>query len=397
MAEENSRDNLSITGIVTDQLNKYVITTSLDGKIRIRDFFKLKTLQTIEVENLSAITHIECQGDLFAVITSNLTLLVYDLSTFKLIRSFPTIHDNAITSLCFSHDSRWLVTTSMDKSLKVWDLLTSSLIDWIKFCEIPKTAAFAPTGEYLATTHVGKKGIYLWSNKAFFGNVFIQDVPKRPHYLDLPNITEAEKQKTTHKDFYIDKQLSQAQQEAERKVEISQIDRKFEDLLKQDEELKGYKEGTEWAKISEDPFSKWQALYHIDNIKMRNKPLDAKAKKQDAPFFLFDLDNAIEGNDAGKDLYGVQYFTGKKDIDDESKTLSSIIQDSKNLEASNKSGSVLELKDLLEQFSRGEISATKVMEYFQKISPSAIELEFLSLTDFEFDTNKKIDYVSLKF
>ena len=74
------------------------------------------------------------------------------------MRKFDNIHDNAVTGCCFSFDSKWIITTSMDKSLKVWDLLTSTLIDWVAFCDIPKAVAYAPTGEYLATTHVGKKG-----------------------------------------------------------------------------------------------------------------------------------------------------------------------------------------------------------------------------------------------
>lgn len=316
------------------------------------------------------------------------------MNTMKLIRKFENIHENAITGLCFSHDSKWLITTSMDKSLKVWDLLTSSLIDWIKFCDIPKSVAFAPTGEYLATTHVGKKGIYLWSSKAFFGNVFIQDIPKRPHYLDLPNVTDTEQQRLTHKDFYAAKANSEMLDEKDRKVELSQIDRAFGDLLKEDSELKSTNNSSECAKISDDPFSKWQSLYYIDNIKERNRPMDAKAKKQDAPFFLFDLENTLGGNDGAKDLYGVQYFTGQKEVDDEAKALSSIIQDSKSLGTENRKGNVLELKDLLEKYHKSKVTKETLMEYFRKISPSAIELEFLSPSDFEFETNKKIDYVS---
>ena len=252
--------------------------------------------------------------------------------------------------------------------------------------------AFAPTGEYLATSHVGKKGIYLWSSKAFFGNVFIQDIPKRPHYLDLPNITDTEQQKLTHKDFYDAKKLTKDEEEEDKKIQMTQIDQAFKDLLEEDKELNAAKNSSEMAKISDDPFSKWQALYYIDNIKERNKPLDAKAKKQDAPFFLFDLDKTIDGHDNTQDLYGVQYFTGKKDKGND-QALTSIIKESKNLEAVNKSGSKLELKNLLEKFKDSKIPAGKIIEYFRRISPSAIELEFLGLSDFEFETNKKINYV----
>lgn len=148
-----------ITGIKTDPLNKIVITTGMDGKVKIWDFFRLKLMHTISIEDVGALSNLIANSvNLFAFTTSNLSLIVYDALTLKCIRRFDNIATNAITSICFSHDSKWIVTASMDKSLKVWDLLTASLVDWISFCDIPLAIAFSPTGEYLVTTHVEKKG-----------------------------------------------------------------------------------------------------------------------------------------------------------------------------------------------------------------------------------------------
>lgn len=148
-----------ITGIKTDPLNKYVLTIGMDGKVKIWDFFRLRIMNTISIEDSPALSNLIVNGvNLFAFTTSKLSLMVYDFLTLKRIRKFEDVATNTITSICFSHDSRWIVTSSMDKSLKVWDLLTASLIDWISFCNIPMSVAFSPTGEYLATTHVEKKG-----------------------------------------------------------------------------------------------------------------------------------------------------------------------------------------------------------------------------------------------
>mmetsp|Transcript_32431 Transcript_32431/g.36972 ORF Transcript_32431/g.36972 Transcript_32431/m.36972 type:complete len:228 (+) Transcript_32431:530-1213(+) len=226
------------------------------------------------------------------------------------------------------------------------------------------SVAFSPTGEYLATTHVEKKGIFLWSNKAFFGNVFLQDSPKRPHYLDLPNVTETRKQNLTHQDFYVLKDQVDKLHQEEKKVLSDQVDKAFEELLKSDSEYRTAKESTEMAKISSDPFSKWQSLYYIDTIRQRNKPLDSKTKKQDAPFFLFDLDAVLQENDGTKDLYGVQYFTGNKEMDDESKALTSIIMESKKLDTSKEKVAVgQKLKGFLEEYNANKIKADEIMTY----------------------------------
>jgi len=55
-----------------------------------------------------------------------------------------------------------------DKSLKVYNLLSGSLIDWISFQSAIKCFDYSPTGEYLATSHVGVNGIFLWTIKSYF-------------------------------------------------------------------------------------------------------------------------------------------------------------------------------------------------------------------------------------
>ena len=167
----------------------------------------------------------------------------------------------------------------------------------------------------------------------------------------------------------------------------------FDDLLKSDQKLNATKNTTDLAKTSDDPFSKWQSLYYIDNIKERNRPLDAKAKKQDAPFFLFDLDSVLKEHGGGNDLYGVQYFTGTKSENDK-KELSTIIKESKQIEAGkDQEGRDKGLKSLLKHYKNNEIAVSDILDYFKSISPSAIELEILNLTDFEFDIETDIDYV----
>ncbi len=60
-------------------------------------------------------------------------------------------------------DSKWLMCSSLDKSLKVFDILTGSLIDWIQFEQTTLSMDFYLSGEFLATSHVESQAEYLWS------------------------------------------------------------------------------------------------------------------------------------------------------------------------------------------------------------------------------------------
>ena len=112
---------------------------------------------------------------MIAISMSDLSVSILNVKGgLKLVRSFPNAANNKITDLCFSRpNSKWLLCSSLDKSIRIYDILTGSLIDWIQFKKAPLSIDFAMSGEFLATSHVGSKAIFLWSNKAFFSNVVI--------------------------------------------------------------------------------------------------------------------------------------------------------------------------------------------------------------------------------
>ena len=66
--------------------------------------------------------------------------------------------------------------------------------------------------------------------------------------------------------------------------------------------------------LSDQPYSKWQAIFNLDLIKERNKPTLAKENLPTAPFFLFDLDKLTgdPGEKAARDFLSETFF---KDFD----------------------------------------------------------------------------------
>ena len=63
--------------------------------------------------------------------------------------------------------------------------------------------------------------------------------------------------------------------------------------------------------LSDQPYSKFQAIFNLEAIKERNKPKLAKEDLPKAPFFLFDLDKAtkLEGENEARDFLAETFFS----------------------------------------------------------------------------------------
>lgn len=68
------------------------------------------------------------ESSLVAVALEDFSIVLIDLDTRRVVRHFDG-HEGRLTDACFSHDSRWLVTASMDCTIRTWDIPSSNLID----------------------------------------------------------------------------------------------------------------------------------------------------------------------------------------------------------------------------------------------------------------------------
>jgi U3 small nucleolar RNA-associated protein 21 len=80
----------------------------------------------------------------------------------------------------------------MDRCIRVWDIITGLLVDWIQFKNAPLSIDFSPSGEFLATSHQNSKAVYLWSNRAYFQQIIVQKVPTVPTMIDMPSLSSSE-------------------------------------------------------------------------------------------------------------------------------------------------------------------------------------------------------------
>ena len=67
---------------------------------------------------------------LLATVADDLVIRLFDVVALRMVRKFEG-HTDRITDVCFSEDGKWLLTSSMDGTLRIWDVILARQIDAI--------------------------------------------------------------------------------------------------------------------------------------------------------------------------------------------------------------------------------------------------------------------------
>ena len=261
------RHTKAVTGLVVDSMNKMVISCSLDGRIKFWDFLTGNLLEQIDWAPMTA--PISCRyhagSNLLAFACDDMSVRVVDMETKKTIREFWGPKDT-INDFCFSYDGRWIIAASQDKTIRVWDLPTSHLIDAIKLEKPCKALAMSYTGEYLAATIQDQPGVTMWTNKSLFKHVPTRQISEKEiGEVDAPTVAGEGNGGLLEGAFD-----EEDEGEDEDAVVAPTIDQLSSDM----------------TTLSLVPKARWQTLLHLDLIKERNKPKEAPKVPEKAPFFL---------------------------------------------------------------------------------------------------------------
>lgn len=238
----------AVTGLVVDSLNRYIISCSLDGKVK---FWDLLTGHLIDEINWFPMTGIidmryHASNDLIALTCDDLSIRIVDIETKKTIRELWGCRIG-ITDLCFSNDGRWVIAASKDSVIRVWDLPTGHLIDAIRTSSICTALAFSGTGEFLATACEGEVGVNIWNNRTLFTHVPTRHISENEIAELLGPTASGE---GGHQ--LIDGAFQDDDEEAEDSFAANSLDQLSEDMMT----------------LSLVPKSRWQTLLHLDLIKV---------------------------------------------------------------------------------------------------------------------------------
>ncbi|GFZ02665.1 transducin family protein [Actinidia rufa] len=256
-----------VVGVACDSTNTLMISAGYHGDIKVWEFKgrELKSRWEIGCSLVKIVYH--RSNGLLATVADDLIIRLYDVVALRIVRKFEG-HTDRVTDLCFSEDGKWLLSSGMDGSLRIWDVILARQIDAL-YVDVSITAlSLSPNMDVLATTHVDQNGVYLWVNQAMFtgaSNVESYGSGKEIVSVKLPSVSSIERSEDNDSDKPI---------VIHSKVAVSShtplSDKQIPDLVT----------------LSLLPKSQWQSLINLDIIKARNKPIEPPRKPEKAPFFL---------------------------------------------------------------------------------------------------------------
>lgn len=323
-----------IQGLAVDGLNQLTISAGRDGNMKFWKFKGKQLLDTCKLDATISMILLHRESCMLAVARDDFQINIIDIDNHKVVRKFSG-HTNRVTDMSFSMNARWLVSASMDCSLRVWDLPTGRLIDCFLVDSAITSLSMSPTSDFLATSHLDDIGVYLWSNKTLFTHVPLTALPPdyEPLTIDMP---------TTEKQTSADILQSEDEDDKFIRSEFKSVDQISDELIT----------------LSLLPNSRWQNLLNLDVIKQRNKPREPPKAPKSAPFFL----PTIAGLEPK--------FAPLVEEKEEDKT--------KNVLA----GNLMPLCRLGVLLDEGESSKNydKTLEFLKTLGPSAIDVEIRSLS-----------------
>lgn len=326
-----------VRGVHSDCLNQMVISGDSDGVLKFWNFAEKTNLPHTKLNLSSGITMFRAHPEnaLLCIVLDNFTVNVLDYETKTIVRKFAG-HTAQITDAAFSADSRWLITASMDCSIKVYDIPSAYMIDHFQMETACVSLTVSPTGDFLSTAHVNKLGIYTWANKSLFTHVSVTSIDpfETPPKIDLPDSTESLRDEIA---IDIKQEIDDSAYQTPTQLDSSLIT------------------------MSTVAASRWQNLLNLDTVKKRNRPKMPINKPKHASFFL----PTVAGLDFQFDLSDQkQEASGSKEI--------TKLNQSNHFSNLTKFGHCLDSSVKTNDFS-------KCVDHITSLGPSMVDFEIKSL------------------
>ena len=363
--KKNAHDG-AVVAVISDGSNENVVTCGAsDGHVRVWAFGSQKLRGELCLRPTNAKNEKKGGGVPFSVVAAkghapsglvaaacgDATVRVLDVAGMRRVRTLRcggdveqgTMRRQTATCLEFSSDGRWVLAASADGAVRVWDVPAARLLQTLRFgdghgANAVTGMSLSPSMDMLATTHEGKRGVYLWANGAMYAPAGFQKnaADIEPDGATSAPATETDEDPSSEKTVVVRLPRLHAESADAEDIELGSAPKPGE-AAKEEEGLSAKQSAdvttlnpmaqTAAAKAPAPapaapglatmallPKSQWMGLLHLETIRERNKPTGAVQKPEAAPFFLpttaglagdavFDLDrdDAANGDGGGGD------------------------------------------------------------------------------------------------
>lgn len=258
-----------VVGVACDSTNTQMISAGYHGDVKVWDFKGRALKSRWEVGcSLVKIVYHRLNG-LLATVADDFVIRLFDVVAMRMVRKFEG-HTDRITDLCFSEDGKWLLSSSMDGTLRIWDVILARQIDAVHVDVSITALSLSPNMDVLATTHVDQNGVYLWVNQSMFSgasNIDSYASGKEVVNVKLPSLSSVDGSNVENED-------------ADKPVVNQSVSNEVSTFPAFSQQI------PDLVTLSLLPKSQWQSLINLDIIKVRNKPIEPPKKPEKAPFFL---------------------------------------------------------------------------------------------------------------
>ena len=387
-----------VTDIKSDGLNSMLISISKkEKKIKFWEILDHSLIKEIIIDSFPRQLEINRDSDLISVSLEKNFIYIYDKSQLALVRKFDILNKNKnnteenyiINDIGISKDSNWLLCiTSKDKSLRIYDIISANLIEWVEFDKTPLSMNLSPNSLYIAMSFQEEKGIYLYINRTLFVDLEDIETIEEPVHCTLAafkaKMIKQRDEYDTNNISYDNEIIEKENDEREKYIEIPE-------------------ENKELISLSKENNIKYKLLNDIELLQERNAPKVKEKKKEQAPFFLFNINDVIEGQLPTKEskntseekaqspefinlLKNYSHFNNERKINEKKfihsfpnkkeKTKEKEI-DLKIKSDNNKEGFIL--SQLLIGFKNKKIKSWEITKFLNGLNPYISDLEIRSL------------------
>ena len=389
-----------ITNLKSDGLNSMLISISKnEKKIKFWEILDHSLIKEFIIDSFPRQIEINRDSDLICVALENNYINIYDKSQLALVRKFNILLNNKnnkeedyiINDIDISKDSNWLLCiTNKDKSLKIYDIISTNLIEWVQFDKTPLAMNLSPNSLYIAMSFEEEKGIYLYINRTLFVDLEdIENVVEPVHCTLAAFKAKMLKQRDEHELNDIN-------------YNIKDNNEKDNDNSEREKFVEIPEENNELISLSKENNIKYKILNDIELLQERNAPKIKEKKKEQAPFFLFNINDVIEGQLPTKEsdnknqsneeespeflnlLKNYSHFNNEKKITEKKfihsfhkKNITEKESTIKIKSEENKEGYIL--SQLLIGFKNKKIKSNEITKFLNKLNPYISDLEIRSL------------------